>query len=80
MACAPVSTCSTSCGSGVATERELWAMANMVLEQHGERAPLFVAERLGALALAGDAAGVAAWQAIARRVAALSAGLSADES
>lgn len=50
------------------TDRELWSVANMVLEQHGERAPLFVAERIGALALAGDAAGIATWKEIARRM------------
>jgi hypothetical protein len=38
-----------------------------MLRQHAERAPLFVAERIGALALAGDTDGVAAWQAIAHR-------------
>ena len=40
----------------------------MVLKQHGERAPIFVAERIGALALAGDEAGVATWKAIAARI------------
>jgi hypothetical protein len=50
------------------SDRELWACANQVLQQHGDRAPVFVAERIGALALAGDEAGVAAWRAIATRM------------
>jgi hypothetical protein len=30
------------------SDRELWACANEVMRQHGDRAPLFVAERIGA--------------------------------
>lgn len=55
------------------TEWELWAAAEATLKLRGERAPAFVATRIGALAAEGDAEGVAAWQAIARRMAALSA-------
>lgn len=55
------------------TDWELWAVANQTIEQHGSDAPVFVASRIGALALAGDAAGVAAWKEIARRVTELSA-------
>ncbi len=47
---------------------ELWACAGEVQRQHGERAALHVAERIGALALAGDAAGVEVWKQIARRL------------
>lgn len=47
---------------------ELWACASTVLQQHGDQAPLFVAERIGALALEGKAEGVAAWQEIAVRI------------
>lgn len=47
---------------------ELWACANQVMTAHGTDAPLHVAEQLGALALAGDAEGIAAWQEIARRI------------
>lgn len=50
------------------SDRELWACANQVLESHGEKAPVFVAERIGALALAGDMDGIANWKAIARRL------------
>lgn len=55
-------------------ERHIWACALAIQRQYGERAPLHVAERLGALALAGDADGVAMWQAIAARLDALAAG------
>lgn len=50
------------------SDRELWACASHVLQQHGDRAPVFVAERIGALALVGDEAGVATWKAIAVRM------------
>lgn len=56
---------------------ELWACANQVLKMHGEDAPRHVAERIGALALEGDAEGVATWKAIARRLSQL-AGLTAE--
>ena len=36
-------------------------------KQHGEEAPRVIAERIGALVLEGDEAGVAAWKAIAQR-------------
>ena len=49
-------------------DRELWQCAGEVIRQHGERSAHFVAERLGALALADDREGVAVWQAIARRI------------
>jgi len=55
-------------------ERELWACALLVEREHGERAPLWIAERLGALALAGDAAGVERWKAIAAKLDALRTG------
>ena len=50
------------------SEWELWACANQVLTKHGDKAPLHVAEQIGALALAGDAAGIQTWQAIAQRI------------
>lgn len=49
-------------------EQHVWACAIEVERQHGDRAPVFVAERIGALALAGDAAGVEMWKAIAARL------------
>ncbi len=54
---------------------ELWACAAHVERQHGERAPLFVAERIGALALAGDIDGVEAGEAVAARLARLRSGV-----
>jgi hypothetical protein len=50
------------------TDWELWAVANNVIDQHGERAPLFVVGRIGLLAAKGDEAGVATWKEVARRV------------
>jgi len=44
-------------------ERE--AEAFTVWQRHGERAPLFVAERVGALAAQNDMEGVKRWQEIA---------------
>lgn len=46
-------------------ERELWACALAVERQHGERARAFIAERIGALAVAGDVAGLERWKSIA---------------
>lgn len=54
------------------SEWELWACANQVLKTQGDKAAVYVAERIGALALAGDAQGIKTWQAIARRIAELS--------
>lgn len=53
------------------SEWELWACANQVLTKHGDKAPLHVAEQIGALALAGDEAGIRTWQGIAKRIAQL---------
>ena len=40
------------------TDRELWPVANHLLARHGEeRGRIFIAERIGTLALKGDAAG-----------------------
>lgn len=49
-------------------ERELWACALLVERQHGDDAPAFIASRIGALSLAGDAAGVERWKAIAEKL------------
>ena len=56
---------------------ELWACANHVLQTHGDKAPLHVAEQIGALALKGDDDGIRTWQEIARRIAELEAGAKA---
>lgn len=39
-----------------------------MLRQHGDQAPAFVAERIGELALAGDANGIHVWKQIAARL------------
>jgi len=44
------------------------AEALAVERLHGDQAPLFVAERIGALALAGDDAGIARWVEIAKKL------------
>ena len=46
-------------------EQERLAEALAVERWQGEHAPVFIAERIGALALAGDLNGVARWKAIA---------------
>lgn len=53
------------------SDKELWACAVHVFRAHGANAPRHIAERIGALALAGDSDGIATWQAIAERMAAL---------
>jgi hypothetical protein len=47
---------------------ELWAVAVETLRQHGVDAPVFVADRIGALVLDGDTRGVEAWKSIAARI------------
>jgi hypothetical protein len=55
-------------GGPVITDRELWACAKQVLDHHGPDVDAFVAERMRALAAAGDQAGTRTWLAIAERV------------
>ena len=53
----------------VLTEDQVrWGAASMLLQQHRADAPRKVAERIGELALEHDAAGVALWTGIARRM------------
>ncbi|WP_337770753.1 DUF6961 family protein [Sphingobium yanoikuyae] len=49
-------------------DQELWGVASMLLRQHGERAPVVVAERIGQLASEGDGRGVALWKEVAWRL------------
>lgn len=49
-------------------EEHVWACALAIERQHGARAAVVVAERIGALALAGDHEGIAMWKAIASRL------------
>ena len=46
-------------------DRERWAEALTIMRQRGADAPLWVATRIGALAAAGDAAGVSRFREIA---------------
>ncbi|WP_066807087.1 DUF6961 family protein [Sphingomonas asaccharolytica] len=48
-------------------EWELWACALAIERQYGDDAPRHIAERISALAIAGDEAGVETWKAIANR-------------
>ncbi|RYD65563.1 MAG: hypothetical protein EOP58_07215 [Sphingomonadales bacterium] len=49
-------------------DQERWAEALAVERLHGARAPVWIAERIGALALAGDTAGVARFRQIAAKL------------
>lgn len=49
-------------------DEERWAEALAVERQHGEDAPRYIAERIGALAPAGDMEGVNRWREIASRL------------
>lgn len=55
-------------------DQERWAEALAIERQHGAMAPMWIAERIGALALAGDFAGVARFHEIAVRYQQLLAG------
>ena len=46
-------------------ERERLMEALAVERRHGDRAPAYIAERIGTLAAAGDLAGVERWREIA---------------
>ncbi|RZF59066.1 hypothetical protein EWE75_23805 [Sphingomonas populi] len=49
-------------------DEERWAEALAIERIHGDRAPVWVAERIGELALAGDEAGVRRFKEIAARL------------
>ena len=54
-------------------EWEILGAAHAVLKRHGAGARLFVAERIDALDLVGDADGIAFWRKVAGRIVALEA-------
>jgi hypothetical protein len=54
-------------GHDVANQERL-AKALAIEKMYGDAAPTFVAERIGALELTGDAAGVQRWQEIAAKL------------
>ena len=49
----------------------MWGAAVMLIKQHGDLAPLKVAERIGQLAMQGDDEGVAVWRAVAAHMGAI---------
>ena len=49
-------------------DQERWAETLAVHRMYGERAAVRAAERIGALAMLGDQAGIDRWIAIARRL------------
>lgn len=49
-------------------DQELWGMVLALVKQHGDQAPLEVAERIGQLAVQGEPQGVALWQEVAKRL------------
>jgi hypothetical protein len=55
-------------------EEERWAEAIALERMYGDNAPLYIAERVGAAALAGDEEGLQRWKAIAARLDALRSG------
>ncbi len=48
-------------------DQERWAEALAIERQHGMMAPMWIAERIGALAMAGDHVGVARFRKIAAK-------------
>ena len=53
------------------SDEERWAEALALEKAHGDRAPVVIAETIGALALKGDLDGIARWKEIALRLDAL---------
>lgn len=60
-------------------DQERWAEALAIERARGQNAPRWVAERIGALALAGDHAGVERFIEIARRLELLLGGTISDQ-
>lgn len=54
-------------------EQELWGCALAIEKQHGDNAPVWIAQRIGELALAGEMEGVELWRAIAAKLDAIRA-------
>ena len=52
-------------GSGLTPEQERWAEALTIMRQRGPEAPLWVAARIGALAIAGEMDDVARFRQFA---------------
>jgi hypothetical protein len=58
-------------GTQMTEDQHVWACALEVQREHGHLAPVFVAERIEALIMASDMAGVRHWRAIGACLAAL---------
>jgi hypothetical protein len=52
-------------------DRELWACANLLVQQHGDGARSYADKRTADLADVGDRKGAVTWRAIADRIACL---------
>ena len=46
-------------------DQVMWGAAVMLIKQHGDLAPVKVAERIGQVAMQGDDEGVVVWRAVA---------------
>jgi hypothetical protein len=51
----------------MATDHELWALTLKVERDHGEGAPLYIAEKLSLAAASGDPVGIGMWNGVADR-------------
>lgn len=60
--------CEPSTRAAVTPDQERWAEALAIERIYREGARFHIAERIGALALSGDAAGIGRWKAVARRL------------
>lgn len=48
-------------------EQELWGMALWVEKAHGDQGPVFIAEKIDALARSGETEGARLWREVAHR-------------
>ena len=60
--------------SQASSEQEAWACAFEMLRKHGDKASLYIAQRVGTLVLQGDLSEVERWRAVASKVHRLTAG------
>lgn len=51
-----------------ASDRDLWELTLKVERDHGDDAPRYIAERIGAAAAEGDQIGIDLWKAVATRL------------
>lgn len=53
--------------SVVNRDKELWAIALIIMEQKGRGGPVYIAEKIGEAALEGDQVGIDLWRTVAER-------------